>query len=135
MSSTKTATADEIRAQIKAKQDQAETLRKEIATLRDRLQAMQGDLRREDANARLQSAKEKAEARQAKIEQSIGDCFCGCGIPHAPGKRFLQGHDARFWGMVQRIRDGKETETEHTPERVKQAIKEGWQKGGNYGKS
>ncbi len=33
-------------------------------------------------------------------------CRCGCGETCAPGKKFKQGHDARFHGRVKKIKAG-----------------------------
>lgn len=34
-------------------------------------------------------------------------CGCGCGEMTKPGRQFLQGHDARFKGRVQKVADGR----------------------------
>jgi hypothetical protein len=103
-----------------------------VSKKRQALQVVRGEMRNREGGLRLEAAQKRAEERIAKAASAMGDCFCGCGIPHAAGKRFVQGHDARFWGLVNRIRNGKETMTEATAPMVRKAIEAGWNKG-EYG--
>lgn len=38
-----------------------------------------------------------------------GLCQCGCGEPLEKGRRFRQGHDARFAGRITKLEDGRMT--------------------------
>lgn len=41
-------------------------------------------------------------ARQNSNSNKPGSCLCGCGGETKPRRRFLQGHDQRLRGMLQR---------------------------------
>lgn len=59
------------------------------------------------ANAKKPAVK-KSEAKATTPTKKEGVlCGCGCGEMTAPGRKFLQGHDARFKGRVAKVADGR----------------------------
>jgi hypothetical protein len=63
------------------------------------------------AEAAERAAEKRVNAEKARIhdgEDGNGLCLCGCGEPLLkPGRRFRQGHDARFHGWIKKVEDGR----------------------------
>jgi len=52
-----------------------------------------------------------------------GSCLCGCGVVVKVGRRFKQGHDARYHAWVIKLRDGRMQPVD-VPEVAKEAMAE-----------
>ena len=64
----------------------------------------------------------KSEARraaqiEAKQAEAKPGCGCGCGEQlKGNGSKFVQGHDARFYGMIKRVMEGRLDPKQATPQ-------------------
>lgn len=131
MSSDTMRSTDDILADLEDLQSQRADIDARMKELRQELTSRKATEKQAMVASRMESAREKAAERILRLETSIGECWCGCGIPHAPGKRFVQGHDARFWGRVTRLQNGtaSEADKQDVPTKIQAAVDGGWSKG------
>lgn len=66
------------------------------------------------------------EVSAANRAQMGGNCLCGCGETVKVGRRFRQGHDARYHSWVMKLRDGR-LNPANIPETAKVAMSEEYQ--------
>ena len=66
------------------------------------------------------------EVSAANRAQMGGNCLCGCGEAVKVGRRFRQGHDARYHSWVMKLRDGR-LNPANIPETAKVAMSEEYQ--------
>lgn len=64
------------------------------------------------SRTRTASAASPAESASAKSAPVAAPCGCGCGTLARPGRSFVQGHDARFHGILARALASGETSVE-----------------------